>query len=83
MNIVRDRDKGTLFLTQKDYLEKVLKRFQMENSQPVSIPLAQQFKLSKEQCPKSEEERQKMSKIPYARIIGSIMCTLWCVQDQI
>lgn len=41
MDMIRNRADGTLFLTQKDYMEKVLKRFQMQSSKPVSIPLAQ------------------------------------------
>ena len=31
------------------------------------------FKLSKEQSPKTEEERDHMSKVPYALAIGSLM----------
>ena len=58
MKIIRNREDCTLFLSQKDYLEKVLKRFSMENSKPVSIPLAGHFILSMTQCPHSNAERK-------------------------
>ena len=41
MYIKRDRRSRTLSMTQKKYLEGVLKRFDMENGKPVSIPLDQ------------------------------------------
>ena len=47
MEIARDRQRGTLCLTQNRYLKKVLQRFGMsEKTKPVSTPLAPHFKLS-------------------------------------
>ena len=47
MEIVRDGQRGTLCLTQKQYLKKVLQRFGMfENTKPVSTPLAPHIKFS-------------------------------------
>ena len=47
MEIARDRQRGTLCLTQKQYLKKVLQRFDMsEKTKLVSTPLAPYFKLS-------------------------------------
>ena len=47
MEIARDRQRGTLCLTQKQYLKKVLQCFSMsEKTKPVSTPLAPHFKLS-------------------------------------
>ena len=58
------RQRGTLCLTQKQYLKKVLQRFDMsEKTKPVSTPLAPHFKFSASQCPKTEEEREYMSKV--------------------
>ena len=56
--IVRDRQRGTLCLTKKRYLKKVLQSFGMsEKTKPVSTPLAPHFKLSASQCPKTEKEQ--------------------------
>ena len=57
MRITRDREKQKLTLYQGEYIEKVLQRFRMQNEKPVSAPLAIHFKLSKEMCPDTQEER--------------------------
>jgi hypothetical protein len=46
MEIVRNRKSGLLYLSQKGYIEKVLRRFNIQNAKPVSTPLAPHFKLS-------------------------------------
>ena len=71
MRIIRDKVNGTLKLSQSEYVKKVLSRFNMNEAKPMSIPLGSHFKLSKEQSPKTEEERDYMSKMPYALAIGS------------
>ncbi|KAF2323370.1 hypothetical protein GH714_034911 [Hevea brasiliensis] len=44
MKIIRDRSVGKLFLSQQAYVEKVLKRFNMNNATLVTIPFAAHFK---------------------------------------
>lgn len=46
----------------------------------VSTPLWTQFKLSKAHEPKTEIEEKKMSEIPYANIVGSIMYVMVCTR---
>jgi hypothetical protein len=60
-------------LSQGEYIEKVLERFRMQNAKPVSTPLANHFKLTKEMCPKTQEEIEYMSKVPYSSAVGSLM----------
>ena len=64
MRITRDRKERKLTLSQEEYIKKVLDRFNMQDAKPVGTPLAGHFKLSKEQCPKTEQERNQMSKVP-------------------
>ena len=73
MRITRDRKNHKLTLSQCEYIEKVLERFNMHNAKPVSTPFASYFKLSKEMCPKTQEDMDYMSKVPYASPIGSLM----------
>ena len=73
MKISRDRKKKTLNLSQQEYIEKVLERFAMQNAKPVSTPLASHFRLSKDMCPKTQDEIDYMSKVPYASAVGSLM----------
>uniref|UniRef100_A0A3Q7J8T1 Reverse transcriptase Ty1/copia-type domain-containing protein n=1 Tax=Solanum lycopersicum TaxID=4081 RepID=A0A3Q7J8T1_SOLLC len=48
MKISRDRSVCTLNLSQELYIEKMLRRFRINNSKPRTTPLANHFKLSKE-----------------------------------
>ena len=66
MKISRDRSAGTLHLSQELYIEKVLRRFRVNDAKPRTTPLANHFKLSKEQSPKSAKERDHMALVPYA-----------------
>jgi hypothetical protein len=45
MEMIRDRKSGLLYLSQKNYIEKVLHRFNMNNTKLVSTPLAPHFKI--------------------------------------
>lgn len=83
MKITRDRSKRMLWVSQEDYIEKVLKRFNMHNAKPARVPLAGHFKLSKSQCPKNEEEKEEMNKVPYSSAVGSLMYAMVCTRPDI
>ena len=55
----------------------------MNEAKSMSTPLASHFKLSKEQSPKTEEERDHMNKVPYASAIGSLMYAMVCTRPDI
>ena len=55
----------------------------MQNAKPVSTPLANHFKLSKEMCPKTEEEIEYMSKVPYSSAVGNLMYAMVCTRPDI
>lgn len=61
------------FVTQSSYIEKILKKFSINNSKPVSTPLASHFKFSSQQSLKTYGEKIKMESIPYSSVMGSIM----------
>jgi len=83
MRITRDRKNRKLTLSQSEYIEKVLKIFNMQNAKPVSIPLANHFKLSKKVCLKTREEMTDMSKVPYASTVGSLLYEMVCTRPDI
>lgn len=56
MDIRRDRRQGKLWLIQHDYIYKVLKKFNMHEAREVVVPLAQHFRLSVEQRPRTDKE---------------------------
>ena len=68
---------------QEEYLKKVLKKFNMDKSKSVATPLAAHFKLSKDQAPKTEKEREEMDAIPYASGVGSLMYAMVCTRPDI
>ena len=73
IQIHRDRSRGIHGLSQKSYIDKVLKRFGMQECRPSAIHVSKGDKFSLTQCPKSNLEIQKMQKIPYASVVGSLM----------
>ncbi|KAE8698301.1 hypothetical protein F3Y22_tig00110599pilonHSYRG00009 [Hibiscus syriacus] len=83
MRIKRDTKLGTLMLSHAEYINKVLSRFNMQDAKPVSTPLGVHFRLSKDQSPKTEEERAHMVKVPYASTIRSLMYAMVCTRPDI
>ena len=61
-------------------MKKVLSRFSMSDTKPVNTPLAAHFKLSKEQSPTTEEERDHMAKVSYASAIRNLMYAMICTR---
>ncbi|WVZ23807.1 hypothetical protein V8G54_002351 [Vigna mungo] len=83
IDIKRDRPGGNLFLSQECYLQKVISRYRMAESKMASTPVGQHLKLTKEQCPKTEEERKKMESVPFSNGIGSIMYGMVCTRPDV
>jgi len=83
MKIVRDRSKRMLWMSQEDYLKKVLERFNMHNAKPVHVPLPGHLKLSKTQCRENDQEKEEMSKVPYSSAVGSLMYAMVCTRPDI
>ena len=73
MRVTRDHKKGLLYLSQGEYVHKVLERFSMQSGRLVSSPLPAYLKLSKDDCPKSVEDKATMAKVLYASTCGSLM----------
>ncbi|CAA0835646.1 Uncharacterized mitochondrial protein AtMg00810 [Striga hermonthica] len=83
MEIHRDRGSKKLWLSQKGYVEKVLQRFGMNEAKPVSTPLANDFNLSVDQCPKSDNETHDMVEIPYASAVRCLMYAMVCTRPDL
>ena len=81
IKIYRDRSKWMLDLSQKLYIEKMLKRFSMKNFKRGLLPLRHGIHLSKMICLTTFEEIQCMSRIPYASVIGSLMYAMLCTRS--
>ena len=71
-----------LALSQALYIDKILARFSMENSKG-TLPFRHGVHLSKEQSPKTLEQKERMSKIPFASAVGSLMYAMFCTRPNI
>ena len=83
MKIYGDRSRCLIRLSQSTYLDKVLKKFKMDQSKKGFLPLLQGVKLSQTQCPTTSEDREKMKVIPYASAIGSIIYAMLCTRPDV
>jgi len=80
VEIIKDHSRKLLGLCQKACIEKVLERFCMHYSKPVDTPVEKGLTLSLEQCPTTDDEKQKMSNVPYASAVGSPMYAMLCTR---
>ena len=62
---------------------KVSRDIVMENAKPLSKPLSMHIKLSKDEYPKSYDEKEFMNKILYQFAIGSLMYAMITTRSNI
>ena len=72
IKIHRDRENGVLGLSQKTYLEKVLKKYSMQNYKPSPAPIVKGDRFGEFQCPRNQYEIDQMKVVPYASAVGSL-----------
>ncbi|GMJ10704.1 hypothetical protein HRI_004739600 [Hibiscus trionum] len=83
MEIHKDRGSRKLWLSQQGYVEKMLEKFGMSKAKPMSTHLANHFKLSTEQCPKTDKEIEEMEKVHYASVVGCLMYVMVCTHPNL
>eukprot|EP00253_Pinus_taeda_P003159 PITA_03159 len=64
-------------------LLSVVSAFDFEDSKPVNVLIPIGVRLSVEQCPKTHEEEEDMSRVPYASAVGSLMYAMVCTRPDI
>jgi hypothetical protein len=73
IEIHRDRRNGVLGLSQKSYIEKVLKKFNMHKCNPTLAPTVKGVKFEKFQCPMNQYEINEMKAVSYTSAVRSLM----------
>ena len=73
VSVHRDRSKRLLTLSQAQYATNVLQEFGFGDCSPVATPLDPGSRLSKDQAPKNNEEREFMRNKPYSMLVGALM----------
>ena len=83
IRLLRDRKNKVLALSQDLYIDKILARFRMENSKKGTLTFRHGVHLSKEQSLKILEQKERMSRIPFASAVGSLMYAMLCTRPDI
>nr|GEZ57816.1 hypothetical protein [Tanacetum cinerariifolium] len=83
IKIYRDRSRRLIGSSQNKYLDKILKRYRMDNSKRGSIPMQVDLHLSKSQSATTSAEMKHMQNVPYASVVGSIMYDVRCTRPDV
>ena len=83
MKIYRNRSKRLVGLSQSMHIDTMLKRFNMENFKKDYLLIGQGISLSKSDYLTTPQERERMNRISYASIIGSILYAMTCTQSDV
>ena len=83
IEIHRDRKKGALGLSQKAYLEKILRQYGMQACKPTPAPIVKGQKFGIHQCPRNQYEIDGMKAVPYASAVGSLMYAQVCTRPDL
>ncbi|GJV48988.1 retrotransposon protein, putative, ty1-copia subclass [Tanacetum coccineum] len=73
IKIYRDRSKRLIRLGQNAYMDKILKRYKMDNFKRGHILMQERLDLNKIQGASTPKEVKRMQNVPYALVMGSIM----------
>ncbi|GKC24090.1 retrotransposon protein, putative, ty1-copia subclass [Tanacetum coccineum] len=76
--IVVARSNRLIRLGQNAYMDKILKRYRMDNSKRGHIPMQERLDLNKIQGASTPKEVKRMQNVPYASAVGSIMYAVRC-----
>ncbi|GJW74440.1 retrotransposon protein, putative, ty1-copia subclass [Tanacetum coccineum] len=80
MEIVRDRSRKIMRVSQSGYVSRILNNFRIDNGKSVKMPLGEHFKLSLKDCPVRDCDVEGMSKVPYANAVGRLMYLMVCTR---
>lgn len=73
LHITYDDETANISINQENYTKQILEKFGMSDCKPCSTPVDVNQKLTKEMSPKNDDERTRMSNIPYQEAVGSLL----------
>ena len=65
------------------YIDTMLNWFSMKNFKKGYLSIASGVTLSKKDCATTPKEREHMSRVPYASVVGSIMYAMICTRADV
>jgi hypothetical protein len=72
IEVKRNREAGTVHLSQRSYIDSILHRFNFADLKPLTTPMDVQAKLTSEQAPATAAEFAAMRNIPYREAVGAL-----------
>src|SRR5271168_2704740 len=73
IEVRRIREERKILLSQKSYIDSILRRYNFDDLKPVSTPMDPNTRLTSAQSPSTTEELGAMRNIPYHEAVGSLM----------
>ncbi len=71
--VTRNRKRGCVTLSQGPFIGSILHYFDMDTCNAVSTPLPAKTRLTTDDCPKTDAERELVKKYPYCTLVGKVM----------
>jgi hypothetical protein len=73
IEIRRDRDRHCIHLSQRSYIDSIIRRYNLQDLKPASTPMETNLCLSSSQSPSTTAEFAQMRNTPYHEAVGSLM----------
>ncbi|GJS83880.1 retrotransposon protein, putative, ty1-copia subclass [Tanacetum coccineum] len=83
IKIYKDRLKRLIGLSQNAYMDKIFKRYKMNNSKRGTIPMQERLDLNKSQGAQTPKEVNRMKNVTYVSAVGSIMYAVRCTRPDV
>ena len=80
IQILYDRLSDILRLSHQTYIERILKRINMQSCSSGKAPIVKSDRFSKGQCPHNDIEREHMKAVPYSSVVGILMYAQVCTR---
>ncbi|GKF73102.1 hypothetical protein Tco_0219434 [Tanacetum coccineum] len=81
IKIYKDKSKRLIGLSQNAYMDKILKRYKMDNSKRGTIPMQERLDLNKSQGAQTPKKVNRLKNVPYALAVRSIMYAVRFAQN--
>nr|GFA48910.1 retrotransposon protein, putative, Ty1-copia subclass [Tanacetum cinerariifolium] len=83
IKIYRYRSRWLIGLSQSAYIDKILKKYNMHNSNKGYLPMEVKHDLRNELCTSTPKEVAYIKKVPYASAVGSIIYAVRCTRPNV
>ena len=73
IEVKREKESRTISLSQRSYIESIIRHFSFEDSKPISTPMDPNSKISTTQNPSTGAQYTAMCNVPYHEEVGALM----------